>query len=66
MMTDDKCECAVSLTKIEHGHPYRARILMENDYFKNYESEIDVEARKFHSRQDLSELFPQREACIQD
>jgi CMP-N-acetylneuraminic acid synthetase len=57
MVTDDKCECAVSLTKIEHGHPYRARILMENDYFKNYESEIDVEARKFHSRQDLPELF---------
>lgn len=57
MVCEDKCECAVALTKIDHGHPYRARILMENGYFNNYESKIDIEARKFHSRQDLPALY---------
>ena len=57
MVSGDLCECAVSLKKIQHEHPYRARILMENDYFKNYECEIDVEAKQFHSRQDLPDLY---------
>jgi CMP-N-acetylneuraminic acid synthetase len=57
MVSGDKCECAVALTKIDHGHPYRARILMADGYFKNYESVVDVEARKFHSRQDLPKLY---------
>jgi len=57
MVSGDKCECAVSLKKIQHEHPYRARILMENDYFKNYESKIDVEAKQFHARQDLPDLY---------
>ena len=30
---------------------------MDGDYFKNYESEIDVEAKQFHSRQDLPDLY---------
>ena len=57
MVSGDQCECAVSLKKIQHEHPYRARILTENDYFKNYESEIDVEAKQYHSRQDLPDLY---------
>jgi CMP-N,N'-diacetyllegionaminic acid synthase len=57
MVSVGKCECAAALTKIDHGHPYRARILMEDGYFKNYESKIDVEARQFHSRQDLPDLY---------
>lgn len=52
-----QCECAVSLKKIQHDHPYRARILIGDDYFKNYESEINVEAKKYHSRQDLPDLY---------
>lgn len=57
MVSGDQCECAVSLKKIQHEHPYRARILMDDDYFKNYESEIDVEAKQFHSRQNLPDLY---------
>lgn len=57
MVSGDQCECAVSLKKIQHEHPYRARILMNDDYFKNYENEIDVEAKQFHSRQDLPDLY---------
>ena len=49
------CECAVSLKRIEHEHPYRARKLLENHFFENFIQDIDVEA--FHSRQDLPTLF---------
>ncbi len=54
---DNKCECAVSLKKIQHEHPYRARILLDDNYFKNYEDKVDVEAKQFHSRQDLPSLY---------
>ena len=57
MVSGDQCECAVSLKKIQHEHPYRAKVLMEDNYFKNYESEIDVEAKQYHSRQDLPNLY---------
>ena len=53
MNTD--CECAVSLKRIEHEHPYRARKLFKNNYFDNFIQDIDVEA--FHSRQDLPPLY---------
>ena len=57
MLSENNCECVAALTKIDHVHPYRARILMDDDYFTNYEREIDVEARQFHSRQDLPDLY---------
>lgn len=53
----DDCECAVSLKKIEHEHPYRARRMLENNYFENFIKDIDVEAKRFHSRQDLPILY---------
>ena len=58
MVTDGSdCECSVSLKKIQHEHPYRARVLKENGFFENYEQEIDVESRQYHSRQDLPDLY---------
>jgi CMP-N,N'-diacetyllegionaminic acid synthase len=54
---NDKCECAVSLKRIQHEHPYRARVMKENYYFENYEQDIDVEAKQFHARQDLPDLY---------
>jgi len=51
------CECAVSLKKIEHEHPYRARVLGKNNYFKNFIQDVDVEAERYHSRQDLPVLY---------
>ena len=32
---DGSCDCSVSLKKIEHDHPYRARELLKDNYFKN-------------------------------
>ncbi len=52
---EDQCECAVSLKRIEHEHPYRARVLDEKGYFENFIQDIDVES--FHSRQDLPTLY---------
>jgi CMP-N-acetylneuraminic acid synthetase len=58
MVADDgDCECSVSLKKIQHEHPYRARVLKQNDFFENYEQEIDVESKQYHSRQDLPDLY---------
>lgn len=51
------CDCAVSLKRIEHDHPYRARRLQSNDYFENFIKDIDVEDKKYHSRQDLPSLY---------
>jgi CMP-N-acetylneuraminic acid synthetase len=55
MVMDSDCECAVSLKRIEHEHPYRARKLSENNYFENFIQNINVEA--LHSRQELPELW---------
>ena len=52
---EEDCECAVSLQRIEHSHPYRARKLFESNYFENFIRDINVES--YHSRQDLPELF---------
>jgi CMP-N,N'-diacetyllegionaminic acid synthase len=57
MVADDDCECSVSLKKIQHEHPYRARVLHQNDFFENYEQEVDVESKQYHSRQDLPDLY---------
>lgn len=56
-VSSDDCDCAVSLKKIEHEHPYRARKLLENDFFENFIQNINVEDKKFHSRQDLPLLY---------
>ena len=53
----DDCECAVSLKRIEHEHPFRARRLMEDGSFVNFIQDINVEAKRYHSRQDLPELY---------
>jgi CMP-N-acetylneuraminic acid synthetase len=50
-------DCAVSLKRIEHDHPYRARVVSEDGFFKNFITSIDVEESRFHSRQDLPELY---------
>jgi len=55
LVAKSDCECAVSLQRIEHSHPYRARILDERGYFENFIQDIDVES--FHSRQDLPVLY---------
>lgn len=57
MAASDGCDCAVSLKRIEHEHPYRARRMLENDYFENFIQDINVEDRKYHARQDLPELY---------
>lgn len=55
LVMQEDCESAVSLKKIEHEHPYRARKLLENNFFENFIRDINVEA--FHSRQDLPLLY---------
>lgn len=52
---EDRCECAVSLKRIEHEHPYRARVVDEQGYFTNFITDLPVES--FHSRQDLPTLY---------
>tara|TARA_B100000989_G_scaffold296386_1_gene279526 strand:- start:20897 stop:21628 length:732 start_codon:yes stop_codon:yes gene_type:complete len=47
--------CVVSLKKIEHEHPYRAKFLDKNNRFKKFLKNINVE--KFISRQDLPSLY---------
>lgn len=48
---------AVTLTRIDHAHPYRARQITPDGSFVNYITHVDVESRCFHSRQDLPELW---------
>ena len=49
-------ECVVTLKKIEHEHPYRAKKLNEKNFkFKSFLRNINVE--KFISRQDLPTLY---------
>jgi len=55
VLIDEDCECTVSLKRIEHEHPYRARKLKEENYFENFITDINVEA--IHSRQDLPKLY---------
>ncbi len=57
LVSIDDCECAVSLAKIEHEHPYRARRLLNNGYIENFIQDVDVENVRFHSRQDMPELY---------
>ncbi len=51
-----KTNCVVTLKRIEHEHPYRAKILNKNNYiFKSFIRNMNVE--KFMSRQDLPEMY---------
>ena len=51
-----KSNCAVTLKRIEHEHPYRAKKLNNNsNKFNSFLKNINVE--KFMSRQDLPELY---------
>ncbi len=56
-VSQEDCECAVSLKKIEHEHPYRARKILEDNYFENFIQSINVEDKRYHSRQDLPLLY---------
>lgn len=51
------CDCAVSLQKVEHDHPYRARRMLKDNYFENFIQNINVEEKQYHSRQDLPLLY---------
>ena len=49
-------DCAVTLKRIEHEHPYRAKKLnSKSKKFKSFIKNVNVE--KFMSRQDLPELY---------
>ena len=48
--------CAVTLKRIEHEHPYRAkRLNVKSKKFNSFIKNVNVE--KFMSRQDLPELY---------
>jgi CMP-N,N'-diacetyllegionaminic acid synthase len=51
----NKNSCVVTLKRIEHEHPYRAKYLKKNNSFKPFIKNINVE--KFISRQDLPTLY---------
>ncbi len=51
-----KSDCVVTLKRIEHEHPYRAKILnKKSNLFKSFLKNINVES--FISRQDLPTLY---------
>jgi CMP-N-acetylneuraminic acid synthetase len=56
LLKKKKSNCVVTLKRIEHEHPYRAKKLNLNSLvFKNFIKNIDVE--KYFSRQDLPTLY---------
>jgi CMP-N,N'-diacetyllegionaminic acid synthase len=56
VLKSKKSDCAVTLKRIEHEHPYRAKILnKKSNIFKSFLNNINVES--FISRQDLPELY---------
>lgn len=50
-----KNNCVVTLKRIEHEHPYRAKELKKNNLFKPFIKNVNVE--KYISRQDLPTLY---------
>lgn len=48
-------DSVVTLKRIEHEHPYRAKELFEGDRLRSFIKDVDVE--KFQSRQDLPVLY---------
>ena len=56
ILVKKKTDCVVTLKRIEHEHPYRAKKLnKKNNSFKSFLTNINVE--KFMSRQDLPTLY---------
>jgi len=56
LLKRNKSNCIVTLKKIEHEHPYRAKQLdIKNKIFKSFIKNINVE--KYISRQDLPVLY---------
>ena len=56
ILRSGKTNCVVTLKRIEHEHPYRAKKLnIKNGYFKSFITNKNVES--FISRQDLPELY---------
>ena len=56
ILKSKKSDCAVTLKRIEHEHPYRAKKLnKKTNVFKSHITNINVE--KFMSRQDLPTLY---------
>ena len=56
IMKSKKTNCCVTLKRIEHEHPYRAKFFnKKSKIFRQFLSNIDVE--KFISRQDLPDLY---------
>lgn len=52
----NKTDCSVTLKRIEHEHPYRAKILSKkSNIFRSFVKNINVE--KYISRQDLPTLY---------
>lgn len=51
----DGADCAATLKRIEHEHPYRARRVEEDGIFTWFMPEVDPD--KFQSRQDLPALY---------
>ena len=54
-LINKESNCAVTLKRIEHEHPYRAKEIYKKSYFRSLIKNINVE--KFISRQDLPELY---------
>ena len=54
-MMDTHCDSVVSLKRIEHEHPYRAKELVDGDVIRTFLHHIDVES--FQQRQDLPTLY---------
>jgi len=54
---DEGFSSSVGLCKITHSHPYRARIRSSDGSFVNFVTDVDVEDKRFHSRQNLPLLW---------
>lgn len=52
---ENRCDVAAGLRRIEHDHPYRARVVDSNGFFSNFITHIPVE--RFHTRQELPTLY---------
>lgn len=55
LVADGGADSAVTLKRIEHEHPYRAKVLRPDGTFGPFLTDIDVE--RFQSRQELPELY---------
>ena len=55
ILKSKKTDCVVTLKRIEHEHPYRAKELKKNNIFSQFIKGINVE--KYISRQDLPTLY---------